>query len=121
MYKISNQTDWRDARHKIEDAIAVGIDLNNSISPSAVITQINTDGFNINIGGLRDIELKWSILEHCWKELCDDDDCLDRTGFENPFGQALLDEDSLNFLVCRLLKKSGLIVIDNKGQMKLQF
>ncbi len=118
MYRISNRTDWGDARHKIKDAVAVGIDLNNTVTPSAVITQIKTDGFEINIGGLRNIELKWSVLEHCWKELCDEG-VYDQSIFDNPFEQASLDCDSLDFVICRLLKKSGLLCCENKDQMKL--
>ena len=119
MYRISDGTDWRNARHQIKNALAVGTDLNNSVIPSAIITQINSDGFEVNIGGLRNIELKWSILEYCWKELCDEG-VYDQSIFAHPFGLAFLDSDSLDFLVRRLLRKSGLLSNGNKEQMMLQ-
>ena len=119
MYRISNRSDWRDARHKIKDAVAVGTDLNNTVSPSAVITKINSDGFRVNIGGVREIELKWSILEYCWKDLCNEG-VYNRSVFENPFEQMFLDSDSLDFLVRRLLKRSGLLSIDDEEQIDLQ-
>ena len=118
MYRISNRIDWGDARHKIKDAVAVGTDLNNSFSPSAVITKINSDGFKVNIGGMRNIELKWSTLECCWKEFCSEG-VYDRSVFENPFEKMYLDSDCLDFLVRRLLRRSGLLTIGDKKQMNL--
>lgn len=118
MYRISGQSDWADARHQIKRTVVVGTDLNNTVSPSAVITQINSDGFRVNIGGLRNIELKWSLLEYCWKEFCDEG-VYDQTVFDNPFGKAFLDSDSLDFLVRRFLRISGLLSINNKEQMNL--
>ena len=46
------------------------MDLNNSITPSAVVTDICADGFDVNLGGLRNIKLKWAVVENCWKEFC---------------------------------------------------
>lgn len=119
MYRIPYRTGWRVARRQIKNAMVVGTDLNNSISPSAVITQINSDGFKVNIGGLRNIELKWFILEYCWKELCDEG-VYDQSVFDHPFGLAFLDSDSLDFLVRRLLRKSGLLSNANQEQLNLQ-
>ena len=119
MYRISERSDWRHARYKIKNVVAVGADLNNTVSPSAVVTQIIPDGFEVNIGGLRNIKLKWSVLECCWKELCHEG-VYDQSVFTNPFGQAFLDSDSLDFLVRRLLRKSGLLGIGDKEQMILR-
>jgi len=118
MYIIPDRPDWREARHKIKDAVAVGIDLNNTVTPSAVITEIKSDGFQVNIGGLRDINLKWSCLEYCWKDLCNEG-IYDKSVFKNPFEQAFIDCDSLDFLMQRLLRRSGLLKVENKEQIRL--
>ena len=120
MYRISERSDWRHARYKIKNVVAVGADLNNTVSPSAVVTQIIPDGFEVNIGGLRNIKLKWSVLECCWKELSKDD-VYDQSVFKNPFEQAFLDCDCLNFVVRRLLRKSGLLSRCDEEQINLQF
>ena len=118
MYRISDHSDWHDARFKIKNAMMVGLDLNNSIIPSAIITKIKPDGFEISIGGLRSIELKWSMLEHCWKDLCSES-VYDQSILKSPFERVYLDCDCLNFVVRRLLKKSGLLSNEIKEQLNL--
>ncbi len=120
MYRISQNADWRKARFDINRSIAVGIDLNNSITPSAVITDINSDGFIINLGGLRNIKLKWSLVEYCWRELCHDG-LYGQNIYDNPFGKAFLDSDCLDFIIRRLFSRSGLLESANSDQMQIDF
>jgi len=118
MYRVSQAANWRHARKNIQNALKIGIDLNNSITPSAVITNIYADGFDINLGGLRDIKLKWSVVESCWRELCQAG-VYDKSKCCSSFGQAFVDPDCLDFVISRLFKKSGLLRAESNNQIDL--
>jgi len=94
------------------------MDLNNSITPSAVVTDICADGFDVNLGGLRNIKLKWAVVENCWKEFCQAG-IYDKEKCCNSFGRAFLDPDCLDFVIRRLFKRSGLLKSDHDDQIKL--
>lgn len=118
MFRVSREIDWRSARQNIRNTLSIGMDLNNSITPSAVVTDISPDGFDVSLGGMRNVKLKWSVVESCWKELCEAG-IYDKEKCCNPFGRAFLDPDCLDFVIQRLFKRSGLLKKDPDDQMKL--
>lgn len=59
---------WKEAHEKIEGRITPGTYLGIRGIQPVVITALNHDGFEVNIGDLS-FNLKWFILEHCWKSM----------------------------------------------------
>ena len=120
MYKISNAIDWRHARKIIKEAIVVGLDLNNTVYPNAIVTEIDNYGFTIRIEGMRNIKVKWFLLEHCWKTLYKDG-IHGQDEYCNLFGQEFIDVDSLDFLITRIFKRSGILEPEKTDQLQIQF
>ena len=121
MYTISPISGWREARQLIEEAITVGTDMNNALSPSAIVVDKNRYGFTINVGDIKVLDLKWFIIEHCWREMCDEGR-YDQRVYRSQFGQAFMESDCLDFILRRIFRKSGLIELKkDASQTQINF
>lgn len=99
--------EWKDARVKIQNFLTVGRHLDTFNHDDFLVIDINYDGFHIGADDGHNINLKWHILEHCWKAL-DERRTFDLNIYEGLYGQDNLNNPTYVHIVGQIFKKSGL-------------
>ncbi len=97
---------WKEAHEKIEGRITPGTYLGIRGIQPVVITALNHDGFEVNISG-RTFNLKWFILEHCWKSM-NERRVFNMEVFRELFGEEYPGNPACVDIVGRIFLKAGL-------------
>ncbi len=99
--------EWKEAHQIIEENIIPETFLKTGENRDFIVTKKNYDGFQINLGNNKSIDLKWFILEHCWKAL-NERRIFNNNIFHELFGCYCLDEECYAKIVGQVFQKAGL-------------
>jgi hypothetical protein len=120
---------WKDAHSSIEKNITIGTYLGNIDYHNILIIDIYRDGFEIKIGSGKSFNLRWFILEHCWKAM-NAKQVFNELVFKEIFDDGCFDNPHLVHIVGQVFVKAGLArsheqiyrIFDDKQnkQLKLQ-
>jgi len=97
---------WKEAHELIEGKIRSGTNLGITESEPILVTGLIRDGFQINCGR-RIVNLKWFVLEHCWKTM-NKRRIFNLEIFKELFGEECLGEPFCVDLVGRIFLKTNL-------------
>lgn len=99
--------EWKEAHQIIEQNIIPETSLGSREHQNFSVLKKNYDGFEIGLDDNRSIDLKWFILEHCWKAL-NERRIFNNNIFQELFGCYGSDEECYAKIVGQLFKKAGL-------------
>ena len=121
---------WGEAHERIKESINTGIHLGNNINCDIQVTGLNYNGFTVHIDGSQSFNLKWFILERCWKAM-NEKRVYTKDVFVELFGDCCLGNPDCVEIVGQVFIKAGLarlhenIYHNFKGklfkQLKLKF
>ncbi len=97
---------WKEAHESIEGNLKAGTYLGIKNFQPIFITSLNRDGFAVSLGN-RTLNLKWFVLEHCWKTM-NERRVFNREIFKELFGEECLGNPICVDLVGRIFLKADL-------------
>lgn len=99
--------EWKEARRRISDCLIIGTKIDIA-DAELMVAGTYRDGYEIQMRGSEKVNLKWFVLEHCWKKLIEGH-VFDKGIFGNLFGDDCLGNHTYVDIVGRIFMKAGLV------------